>query len=36
MVFFNIEGLESQILQRIYIEKLEVPIEVTNHSMIVM
>jgi len=30
------EGLKSQFLQRIYSEKLEVPNEVTNHSIIVM
>jgi len=28
--------LKSQFLQRIYTEKLEVPNEVTNHSMTVM
>jgi len=30
------EGLKSQFLQRIFIEKLEVPNEVTNHSMSVI
>jgi len=30
------EDLKSQFLQWIYIEKLEVPNEVTNHSIIVM
>jgi len=36
MVFFNMEGLEIQFLQLIYIEKLEVSNEVTNHFMTVM
>jgi len=30
------EGLKIQFLQKIYTEKLEIPNEVTNHSMIVM
>jgi len=27
------EGLKSQILQRVHTEKLEIPNEVTNHSI---